>query len=145
MYFTHPMLSYYYYPILLLLLFLLIKYFVPNLRYLSIKSLSIGNSFLMADPKGPLLDQDEEQALIPSSSLEGKATASPPSPFTFYALSTSPNQTISSSPSFSASPPPSPPPNSLLLGAKTRVDSLSSWLSAGDLLDVHIGLDNGKG
>lgn len=93
----------------------------------------------MADPKGPLLDQDEEEALIPSSSLEGKATASPPSPFTFYAPSMSPNQTISSSPS------PSPPPNSLLLGAKTRVDSLSlSWLGAGDLLDVHIGLDNGK-
>lgn len=101
----------------------------------------------MADTaKGPLLDQDEEEALIPSSSLEGKAPASPPSPFTFYAPSMSPNQTTSSSPSFSASPSPSPPPNSLLLGAKTGVDSLSlSCLCDGDLLDVHIGLDNGKG
>lgn len=97
----------------------------------------------MADPKGPLLDQDEEEALIPSSLLEGRAAASPPSPCSFYAPSMSPNQTISSSPSFSASPSPSPPPNSLLLGAKTRVDSLW-WLGAGDLLDVPVGLDDGK-
>ncbi|CAB1415889.1 unnamed protein product [Pleuronectes platessa] len=93
-------------------------------------------SFLAADHMGPLLDQDEEEALSPSSSLEGKAPASPPLSFSSYASSLSPYQTLSSS------PPPSPPPSSFL-GTKAGVDSLP-WLSAGGLLDTHISADCGK-
>nr|XP_019958208.1 PREDICTED: cyclic AMP-dependent transcription factor ATF-4-like [Paralichthys olivaceus] len=96
-------------------------------------------SFLMADHMGPLLDQDEEEALSPSSSLEGKAPASPPLSFSSYASSLSPYQTLSSS------PPPSPPPAhpSSFLGTKAGVDSLP-WLSADCLLDTHIRADDGK-
>lgn len=104
-------------------------------------------SFLTADLMGPLLDKDEEEALSPSSSLEGKVPASPPLSLSSYASSLSPYQTVSLSPLSSASPPPSPPPihSSSLLGTKARTDSLSlPWLGAGDLLDTHIGAD-GKG
>ncbi|XP_035024177.1 cyclic AMP-dependent transcription factor ATF-4 [Hippoglossus stenolepis] len=96
-------------------------------------------SFLTADHMGPLLDQDEEEALSPSSFLEGKAPASPPLSFSSYASSLSPYQTLSSS------PPPSPPPAhpSSFLGTKARVDSLP-WLSASGLLDTHIRADDGK-
>ncbi|XP_071360244.1 cyclic AMP-dependent transcription factor ATF-4 isoform X2 [Trachinotus anak] len=107
-------------------------------------ALYLGPSFLMADPMGPLLDQDEEEALSPSSSLEGKAPASPPLSFS---SSLSPYQTLSSSPLSSASPPPSPPPThpSLFLGTKARADSPSlPWLGASDLLDAHVGADDGK-
>uniref|UniRef100_G3Q8K3 Cyclic AMP-dependent transcription factor ATF-4 n=1 Tax=Gasterosteus aculeatus aculeatus TaxID=481459 RepID=G3Q8K3_GASAC len=71
---------------------------------------------------GPLLDQNEE-ALSPSSSLEGKAPASPPLSF--------------------SSPPVSPTPPSLFLGTKARADSPSlPWLGAGDLLnDAFAGMD----
>ena len=101
----------------------------------------------MADPMGPLLDQDEEEALSPSSSLEGKAPASPPLSFS-YASSLSPYQTMSSSPLSSTSPPPSPPPNypSSFLGTKAGADSLSlPWLGATDLLEAHVGAEDGKG
>uniref|UniRef100_A0A3Q3WQD0 Cyclic AMP-dependent transcription factor ATF-4 n=1 Tax=Mola mola TaxID=94237 RepID=A0A3Q3WQD0_MOLML len=98
-----------------------------------------GPSFLMADPIGPLLDQDEEEALSPSSSLEGKAPASPPLSFSSYVPSLSPSLP------FSASPPPSPPPNSSYLGIKDRVDSLSlPWLDTSDLLDTQVGADDDK-
>lgn len=98
----------------------------------------------MADPMGPLLDQDEE-ALSPSSSLEGKAPASPPLSFSSYASSLSPFQTLPSSPPFSASPPPSPPDSSFL-GTKVRVDPLSPhWLDANGLLDAEVGADNVEG
>lgn len=108
-------------------------------------SLSTGHSFLTADPMGPLLDQDEEEALSPSSSLEGKAPASPSLSFSSYASSLSPYQTLSSSPHSSASPPPSPPTSSFL-GTKARADSLSlTWLGASDLLDAQVGADDGKG
>lgn len=96
-------------------------------------------SFLMADHMGPLLDQDEEEALSPSSSLEGKAPASPPLSFSSYASSLSPYQTLS------ASPPSSPlhvHPSSFL-GTKVGVDTLP-WLSADGLLDTHIRADDGK-
>lgn len=102
----------------------------------------------MADPMGPLLDQDEEEALSPSSSLEGKAPASPPLSFSSssYASSLSPYQTMSSSPT---SLPPSPPPHiypSSFLGTKAGVDSLSlPWLGANDLLGTQIGAEDGKG
>ncbi|KAF3687981.1 Cyclic AMP-dependent transcription factor ATF-4 [Channa argus] len=110
-----------------------------------VEALCLGSSFLMADPMGPLLDQGEEEVLSPSSSLEGKAPASPPSSLTSYASSLSPYQTLSSSPLSSASPPPSPPPThpSLFLGTKAGSDSIS-WLGASDLLDDHIGADGAK-
>lgn len=118
-----------------------------EIRRLMKRSLSTGPSFLMADPMGPLLDQDEEEALSPSTSLEGKAPASPPLSFS----SPSPYQTLSSSPFSSASPPPSPPPppptqSSLFLGTKAGVDSLSlPWLGASDLLNTHVRADDGNG
>jgi len=111
-----------------------------------VEALYLGPSFLMADPMGPLLDQDEEEALSPSSSLEGKAPASPPLSFS-YASSLSPYQTMSSSPLSSTSPPPSPPPNypSSFLGTKAGADSLSlPWLGATDLLEAHVGAEDGK-
>ncbi|KAG7999337.1 hypothetical protein GBF38_000135 [Nibea albiflora] len=107
-----------------------------------VEALYFGPSFLTADRMGPLLDQDEEEALSPSSSLEGKAPASPPLSFSSYASSPSPCQTLSSSPFSSASPPPSPPPASSFLGTKAGVDSLSfPWLGASDLLNVQVGAD----
>ncbi|XP_078130993.1 cyclic AMP-dependent transcription factor ATF-4 isoform X1 [Sander vitreus] len=108
-----------------------------------VEALYLGPSFLTADPMGPLLDLDEEEALSPSTSLEGKAPASPPLSFS----SSSPYQTLSSSPFSSASPPPSPPPtqSSLFLGTKAGVDSLSlPWLGASDLLNAHVGADDGN-
>uniref|UniRef100_UPI0037E85EB0 cyclic AMP-dependent transcription factor ATF-4 isoform X2 n=1 Tax=Semicossyphus pulcher TaxID=241346 RepID=UPI0037E85EB0 len=112
-----------------------------------VEALYFGPSFLMADPMGPLLDQDEEEALSPSSSLEGKAPASPPLSFSSYASSLSPYQALSSSPLSSASPPPSPltPSHSSFLGTKAGADSLSlPWLGANDLLNANIGADDGK-
>ncbi|XP_068455683.1 cyclic AMP-dependent transcription factor ATF-4 [Clinocottus analis] len=92
-----------------------------------VEALFLGPSFLMADPMGPLLDQDEEEALSPSSSLEGEAPASP-------ALSLS-----------LSSPPPSPTPPvhpSLFLGTKAGTDPLAlPWLG-GDLLTAHMGADD---
>ncbi|XP_071374067.1 cyclic AMP-dependent transcription factor ATF-4 isoform X2 [Centroberyx affinis] len=110
-------------------------------------ALFLGPSFLMADPMGPLLDQDEEEALSPSSSLEGRAPASPPLSFSSYASSPSPYQSLSSSPLSSSSPPPSPPPPTYpsFLGTKAGADALSlPWLGASDLLDAHVGADDGK-
>lgn len=99
---------------------------------------SIGPSFLMADPIGPLLDQDEEEALSPSSSFKGRALASPPLSFS--------SPCLSSSPFSSSSPPPSPPTHPSVLGIKARTDPLSfPWLGASDLLDAHIGADDGIG
>ncbi|XP_029012332.1 cyclic AMP-dependent transcription factor ATF-4 [Betta splendens] len=103
-----------------------------------VEALYLGPSFLMADPMGPLLDQDEEEALSPSSSLEGKAPASPPLSFSSYASSLSPYQTLSSS------PPPSPPLcTSSLLGTKVEADSFP-WLGASDLLQHGHGADGSK-
>nr|XP_057944222.1 cyclic AMP-dependent transcription factor ATF-4 isoform X2 [Doryrhamphus excisus] len=93
-----------------------------------VEALCLGPSFLMADPMGPLLDQDEEEALSPSSSLEGEVPASPP-------LSLSPSSTLLS--------PPSPPLShcTSFLEAKGGV---LNWLSVGGLLDAHVGADDGK-
>jgi len=107
-----------------------------------------GPSFLMADPMGPLLDHDEEEALSPSSSLEVKAPASPSLSFSSCTSSLSPDQTMSYSPFSSGSPPPSPPPThaSSFLGTKAEADLLSfSLLGASDLLEAHVGADDGKG
>ncbi|XP_026159579.1 cyclic AMP-dependent transcription factor ATF-4 isoform X2 [Mastacembelus armatus] len=105
-----------------------------------VEALCLEPSFLTADPMGPLLDQDVDEALSPSSSLEGKAPASP-------SLSFSPYRTLSSSPLSSASPPPSPSPTntSLFLGTKAGADLMSfTWLGASGLLDDHVGADDRK-
>uniref|UniRef100_A0A3Q2QIL7 Cyclic AMP-dependent transcription factor ATF-4 n=1 Tax=Fundulus heteroclitus TaxID=8078 RepID=A0A3Q2QIL7_FUNHE len=105
------------------------------------EALCLGSSFLMADPLGPLLDQDEEEAFSPSSSFEVKAPASPSLSFSSsYASSTSPYQIMSFSPLPSASPPPSPPPapSPTYLETKADADLLSlSLLGAADLLGGH--------
>lgn len=112
-----------------------------NLFILHAWSLSTGSSLLMADPMGPLLDQDEEEALYPSSFLEEKAPC-----FSSYAYPLSPYQTMSSSPLSSASPPPSPPSHHSLLGAKAGTAQLTlPWLGANDLLDSDAGADDGRG
>ncbi|XP_020499190.1 cyclic AMP-dependent transcription factor ATF-4 [Labrus bergylta] len=108
-----------------------------------VEALYLGPSFLMADPMGPLLDQDDE-ALSPSSSLEGKAPASPLSSSFSLDSSQSPYQTLSSSPLSSASPPLTPSHTSFH-GTKDVSDSLSfPWLNTSDLLDAHVGADDGK-
>lgn len=94
---------------------------------------------MMADTMGPLLDQDE--ALSPFSSLEGRSSASPPLSLSSYASSLSPLRTLAPSPNFCASP-----PDSSILGAKAGSDSLSHpWLGTSDLLDAHVGAGDGKG
>ncbi|XP_031695937.1 cyclic AMP-dependent transcription factor ATF-4 [Anarrhichthys ocellatus] len=97
----------------------------------AVEALYLGPSFLTADPMGPPLDQheeEEEEALSPSSSLEGKAPASPPFSFTSFL-------------SPASSTPPTHP--SLFLGTKAGGDSSSlPWLGASDLLDAHIGADD---
>uniref|UniRef100_A0A1A7W9N0 Cyclic AMP-dependent transcription factor ATF-4 n=1 Tax=Iconisemion striatum TaxID=60296 RepID=A0A1A7W9N0_9TELE len=108
------------------------------------EALYLGSSFLMADPMGPLLDQDEEEALSPSSSLEVKAPASP-SLSPSYA-SSSPYQTMSFSPLSSSSPQSSPlDDSSSFLETKAETDLLSlSLLGTSNLLGTHVGADNDK-
>ncbi|KAM9856493.1 cyclic AMP-dependent transcription factor ATF-4 [Aulostomus maculatus] len=112
-----------------------------------VEALYLGPSYLMADPMGPLLDQDEE-ALSPSSSLEGTAPASPPPSFSSDSSSLSPYHTFLSSPLSASSPPPSPSPThhpSSILGTKSEADSLSfPWLSANNLLNSPIRADDDK-
>ncbi|XP_056265131.1 cyclic AMP-dependent transcription factor ATF-4 [Pseudoliparis swirei] len=99
-----------------------------TLSQLAVEALYLGPSFLTADPMGPLLDQDEEEALSPSSSLEGKAPASPPLSFSSYTSS-----------------PTAPTHPSLFLGTKAGADPLAlPWLGAGDLLPVDMGADDGN-
>ncbi|KAK5898712.1 hypothetical protein CesoFtcFv8_008262 [Champsocephalus esox] len=74
-----------------------------------VEALYLGPSFLTADPMGPLLDHEDEEALSPSCYLEGKAPASPPL-------------------SFASSPPPSHA--SLFLGTKASEDPLPWQLHA---------------
>ncbi|XP_041838839.1 cyclic AMP-dependent transcription factor ATF-4 [Melanotaenia boesemani] len=112
-----------------------------------VEALCLGPSFLMADPMGPLLDQDEDEAFSPSFSLEVKAPASPSLSFSSCASSPSSYQTQSFSPFSSPSPSPSPPPThtSSFLGTKAESDLLSlSLLNASSLFSAHMGADNGK-
>ncbi|KAM6972408.1 cyclic AMP-dependent transcription factor ATF-4 [Aplochiton taeniatus] len=97
-----------------------------------------GPSFLTADPMGPLLDQDEdeEEALSPSSFLEGRAPPSPPLSFSSYVSSSPPYTSLSSSPlSFPS-----------FLGDKARTAGQVSfpWLAPSELLDAHVRADTGK-
>uniref|UniRef100_A0A3P9J209 Cyclic AMP-dependent transcription factor ATF-4 n=1 Tax=Oryzias latipes TaxID=8090 RepID=A0A3P9J209_ORYLA len=110
-----------------------------------VEALCLGSSFLMADPIGPLLDQDEEEALSPSSSLEVKVPMSPSLSFSSCASDHSPYQTMAFSPFSPASPPPSPPIHSSFLETKAEVDLLPfSLLEANDLLNSHAVAGGGK-
>lgn len=84
-------------------------------------ALLLGPSTLMADPFGPLLDEDEERALSEGSS----------SPLSFSSYSES--YTTSPFSPFSAPAP---------LECKVGSDLLPlPWLSAGEQIDAHVGAD----
>ncbi|XP_058496996.1 cyclic AMP-dependent transcription factor ATF-4 isoform X2 [Solea solea] len=102
-----------------------------------VEALCLEPLFQTADPIGPLLDQVKEEALSPSSSLEGKAPASPSPSYSSYASSLSPYQALSPLPSPSASYP------SSFLGTKDGADSFP-WLVASNLLDASVGADDGN-
>ncbi|KAM9792820.1 cyclic AMP-dependent transcription factor ATF-4 [Neosynchiropus ocellatus] len=104
---------------------------MTHLALADVEALCFGSSFLMADPMGPLLDQDDEEAISPSSFLVGKAPASPSSSNT---SPLSPYQALFSAP---PSPPATPPPSSSFLGIKVGADSMS-WL------DDHVGVEDDK-
>lgn len=87
-------------------------------------TLLLGSSTLMADPFGPLLDDDEERALSEGSS----------SPLSFSSYSDS----YSSSP-FSSPSAPNP------VGCKSRCDVPFPWLSASEQVDAHIRADQKEG
>ncbi|KAK3556725.1 hypothetical protein QTP70_015076 [Hemibagrus guttatus] len=87
-------------------------------------TLFLGSSTLMADPFGPLLDEDEERALSEGSS----------SPLSFSSYSDS----YSSSP-FSSPSAPDP------LGCKGGCDVPLPWMSASEQIDAHIGADQREG
>ncbi|MCI4375748.1 hypothetical protein PGIGA_G00113820 [Pangasianodon gigas] len=87
-------------------------------------TLFLGSSTLMADPFGPLLDEDEERALSEGSS----------SPLSFSSYSDS----YSTSP-FSSPSAPSP------LGCKGGCDVPFPWLSASEQIDAHIVADQREG
>ncbi|TSK62637.1 Cyclic AMP-dependent transcription factor ATF-4 [Bagarius yarrelli] len=87
-------------------------------------TLLLGSSTLMADPFGPLLDDDEERALSEGSS----------SPLSFSSYSDS----YSSSP-FSSPSAPDP------VGCKGGCDVPFPWLSASEPIDAHIRADQKEG
>lgn len=90
-------------------------------------TLFTGSSFLMADPMVPFLDQDDEEALSPSSALEA---LSPSSPASFYP---SPYQSLCASPPSTASVlSPAASPVSTFLEA----DELSFWLDGPEMMDT---------
>ncbi|XP_051940612.1 cyclic AMP-dependent transcription factor ATF-4 [Hippocampus zosterae] len=98
----------------------------------AVEALCSGPSFLMADPMGALLDQDEEEALSPppsSSSLGGEVPGSPPLSLSLY-----PYHALLS------------PPSPSFLEAKAAVDVTSlPWLADDDdLLRAHVGARHGQ-
>ncbi|XP_077575333.1 cyclic AMP-dependent transcription factor ATF-4-like [Stigmatopora nigra] len=100
----------------------------------AVEALCSGPSFLLADPMGPLLDQDEEEVLSPSSSLGDEVPASPP-----LSLSLSPYHSLLSPPS----PPPGHPSPCSFLEEKAGSDaSPLPWLATADLLHDHVGVDH---
>ncbi|KAL1005636.1 hypothetical protein UPYG_G00061660 [Umbra pygmaea] len=115
-------------------------------------ALLLGNSFLTADPMGPLLDQDEEDDLPLSfsfsSSFSGEGAAASPSlslSSSTYTSSLSPSSFNSPSPSHLSSTdslPPSPAPS--ILGSSKAVfegvDHLLSPLTP--WLDANMGTDD---
>ncbi|KAG7485659.1 cyclic AMP-dependent transcription factor ATF-4-like [Solea senegalensis] len=102
-----------------------------------VEALCLEPSFQTADPMGALLDQVKEEALSPSSSLEGKAPASPSPSYSSYASSLSPYWALSPLPSPSAAYP------SSFLETKDGADSFPC-LVASNLLDASVGADDGN-
>lgn len=102
------------------------------------------SSFLTADPMGPLLDQDDEDAaLFP---LQEEGPRSPPLLSSSPSPSPSPPELLFCTPPSSASPASSPLGYSVTLTEKARAESLFiPWLSAGNLLDAEDGAGDCKG
>lgn len=91
-------------------------------------TLFTGSSFLMADPMVPFLDQDDEEALSPSSTLEGLSPSA-----SFYP---SPHQSLCASPPSSTESllSPAASPGSTFLGGN-EAEELSLWLDAPEMMD----------
>ncbi|XP_010866049.2 cyclic AMP-dependent transcription factor ATF-4 [Esox lucius] len=119
-------------------------------------ALLLGNSFLTADPMGPLLDHNEEDDLplafsFSSSFSEGGEATSPPFSLSSpaYTTSLSPSEFSLPSPSrlsSSDSLPPSPTPS--FQGTSKAAEEmdplllpLTPWLGAGELLDADMGAE----
>lgn len=100
----------------------------------------------MADPMGPLLDQDDEDtAPFP---LNEEGPQSPPllSSSSSPSHPPSPHELLFCTPPSSASPASSPLGHLVTLTEKARAESLfMPWLSAGSLLDAEDGADECKG
>lgn len=98
----------------------------------------------MADPMGPLLDQDDEDAaLFP---LKEEGPQSPPLLSYSPSQALSPHELLFCPPHSSASPASSPLGRSVSLTEKAPAESLfMPWLSAGSLLDAEDGADDCKG
>lgn len=97
----------------------------------------------MADPAGPLLDQDDKDAAL--FSLKEEAPQSPP-PLSSPSPSLSPHEFLFCTPPTSASPPSSPLGHSVPLADKASAESLfMPWLSGGSLLDAQDAADDCKG
>ncbi|XP_062853864.1 cyclic AMP-dependent transcription factor ATF-4 [Trichomycterus rosablanca] len=86
-------------------------------------TLFLGSSILMADPFGPLLDEDEERALSERSS----------SPLSFSSYSESFSSPFSS------------PSAHDLVGCKVGCDVSLPWLSADEQIDTYVGADQKEG
>ncbi|XP_061626373.1 cyclic AMP-dependent transcription factor ATF-4 [Phyllopteryx taeniolatus] len=107
----------------------------------AVEALCSGPSFLTADPMGPLLDQDEEEVLSPSSPLEGEVPASPLLSLSPYHILLSPPSPPAGHPSPSSSPSSSSQSSFLEAKAGSDVTALP-WLAAGELLHAHVGADD---
>lgn len=97
----------------------------------------------MADPMGPLLDKDDEDAALFPLKEEGPQSppllSSPSHP-------SSPHQLLLCTSPSSASPDSSPLGHSVTLAEKAGAESLfMPWLSASSLLDAEGGADECKG
>lgn len=94
----------------------------------------------MADPMGPLLDEDA--ALFPLKE-EGPQS---PALLSHSSQPLSPHELLFSTPPSSASPASSRLGHSVSLTEKSPTESLfMPWLSAGSLLDAKVGADDCKG
>lgn len=97
----------------------------------------------MADPAGPLLDQDDKDTAL--FSLKEEAPQSPPL-LSSPSPSLSPHEFLFCTPPASASPPSSPLGHSATLAEKPSAESLfMPWLSGGSLLDAEDAADDCKG
>lgn len=108
-----------------------------------VEALCSETSFLMADPAGPLLDQDDKDAAL--FSLKEEAPQSPPLLSSSPSHSLSPHEFLFCTPPSSASPPSPPLGHSATLAEKAGAESLfMPWLSGGSLLDAEDATDDCK-